>query len=221
MCSWLVHNSLQRIVREMDFLHHCRQRILCARLFSTCLKTTKPILHNISNSHLLNWHLKHCPNATLSAKPANINHINMWKCALFIGLWLRKYTYSRTYICKISKYHIIPPFLPLLLHPNICTTWHSWRWKKQMGAGGHQLLPVSQVTIVTSRLKPHVCIPRSCSGSARSCPFTSTPTDELGAKHDVITPIWLRTSHRTGKWSAVSCACLPRQGYSNKGSWPT
>lgn len=110
--------------------------------------------------------------------------------------------------------------LALLLHLNISTTWGSWRWKKQMGAGGHQLWPVSQVTmlaIVTSRLKPHVYIPRSCSGSAGSCPFTSTPTIELGAKHDVITPIWLGTRRRTGKWSAVSCACLPRQGYWNKG----
>lgn len=65
-----------------------------------------------------------------------------------------------------------------------------------MGAGGHQLWPVSQVTtlaIVTSRLKPHVYIPRSCSGSVGSCPFTSTPTNELGAKHNVITPIWLET----------------------------
>lgn len=109
--------------------------------------------------------------------------------------------------------------LPLLLHPNVCTTRDSRRWKKQMGAGGHQLLPVSQVTtlaIVISRLRPHVYIPRSCSGSAGSRPFTSTPTDELEAKHDVITPIWLRTSHRTGKWSAVSCACLLRQGYSTR-----
>lgn len=120
-------------------------------------------------------------------------------------------------VCKIShKTHI----LASLFHPNLFTTWDSWRWKKQMGAGGHQLWPVSQVTtlaIVTSRLKPHVYIPRSCSGSAGSCPFTSTPTNELGAKHDVITPIWLGTSRRTAEWSAVFCACLPRQGYSNKG----
>lgn len=89
-----------------------------------------------------------------------------------------------------------------------------------MGALGHQLWPVSQVTtlaIVTSRLKPHVYIPRSCSGSAGSCPFTSTPTNDLGAKHDVITPIWLGTRWRTGKWAGVSCPCLPRQGHSNKG----
>lgn len=106
--------------------------------------------------------------------------------------------------------------LALLLHPNITATWDVCRWKKQMCAGGHQLWPVSQVTtlaIVTSRLKPHVYIPRSCSGSAGSCPFTFTPTNELGAKHNVITPIWLGTSRRTGKWSA----CLPIQGYSNKG----
>lgn len=98
--------------------------------------------------------------------------------------------------------------------------WHSWRWKEQMGTRGHQLWPISQVTtltIVTSRFKPHVYIPRSCSGSAGSCPFTFTPTNELGAKHDVITPIWLRTSRRTGKWSAVSCACLPRQGSPSEG----
>lgn len=89
-----------------------------------------------------------------------------------------------------------------------------------MGAGGHQLWPISQVitlAIVTSRFKPHVYIPRSCAGSAGSCPFTFTPTNEFGAKHDVITPIWLRTSRRTGKWSAVSCACLPRQGSPSKG----
>lgn len=64
-----------------------------------------------------------------------------------------------------------------------------------MGAGGHQLLPVSQVTvltIVTSRLKRRVYILRSCSGSVGSCPFTPSPTNELGAKQDVITPIWLR-----------------------------
>lgn len=65
-----------------------------------------------------------------------------------------------------------------------------------MDAGGHQLWPVSQVTtlaIVTSRLKPLVYILRSCSGSVGSCPFTLTRTNELEAKHDVITPIWLGT----------------------------
>lgn len=84
-----------------------------------------------------------------------------------------------------------------------------------MGSGRHQLEPVSQVaalSIVTGRVEPRVNIPRSCSGSARSCPFTSkpppdphpVPSHELGAKHDVITPIWLQTCHGTGKWSPVS-----------------
>lgn len=78
---------------------------------------------------------------------------------------------------KIIKYHTLPGFSPGGFHPKtIYTSWDSWRLKKQMGAGGHQLEPVSQVTvraIVTSRLEPRVYIPRSCSGSARSCPFTS------------------------------------------------
>lgn len=76
-----------------------------------------------------------------------------------------------------------------------------------MGAGGHQLWPISQVTtpaIVARRLRPRVYIPRSCSGSAGSCPLTFTPYNELGAKHDVITPIWLRTNHKACKWSVVS-----------------
>lgn len=64
--------------------------------------------------------------------------------------------------------------------------------------------PLARSPLSQERLEPHVCIPRSCSGSARSCPFTYTPTNELGAKHDVITPIWLQTSPGTGQWSAVS-----------------
>lgn len=84
-----------------------------------------------------------------------------------------------------------------------------------MGAGGHQLLPVSQVsviTIVTSRLERHVYILRSCSGSVGSCPFTPSPTNELGAKQDVITPIWLRDQSQD--WQV---ACLPRRGCPTRG----
>lgn len=110
--------------------------------------------------------------------------------------------------------------LALVLHSDIFTTWDSWRWKKQMGAGGHQLWPVSQVTtlaIVTSRLKPHVYIPRSCSGSAGSCPFTFTPTNELGAKHDVITPIWSYDGQ-----VVCSLLCLsPHTRVLKQGQWPT
>lgn len=65
-----------------------------------------------------------------------------------------------------------------------------------MGAGGHQLLPVRQVavlTIVTSRLKHHVYILGSCSGSAGGhAPSPPGPTNELGAKQGVITAVWLR-----------------------------
>lgn len=117
-------------------------------------------------------------------------------------------------IIPCAKYHTTY-ILVLLLNLNMLTA-----SKEQMDAGGHQLWPISQVTtltIVTSRFKLHVYNPRSCSGSAGSCPFTFTPTSELGAKHDVITHIWLRTSRSTGKWSAVSCACLPRQGPLSKG----
>lgn len=108
----------------------------------------------------------------------------------------------------------------LKLHPNIMSSWESRSWSEQMDAGRYQLCPVSQVTtlaIVTSRLKPHAYIPRSCSGSVGSCPFTFTPTNDLGAKHDVITPIWQSPDCRTGKWRVVSFACVPRQGYLNKG----
>lgn len=122
---------------------------------------------------------------------------------------------------KIIKYPTLPGFSPGGFYPKtVYTSWDSWRLKKQMGAGGHQLEPVSQVTvlaIVTSRLEPRVYIPRSCSGSARSCPFTSKPppfTDELGAERDVITPIRPQTGHRTGKWSPLSC--LLRRGRSVK-----
>ena len=59
------------------------------------------------------------------------------------------------------------------------------------------------LAIVTSRLNPHVYILRSCSGSVGSCPFTFTPTNELGAKHDVITPIWLVVGLASGLLSPV------------------
>lgn len=55
-------------------------------------------------------------------------------------------------VCKISHMTI----LTFCLHLNEFPTWASWRWKKQMGAGGHQLWPISQVitlAIVTSRYK--------------------------------------------------------------------
>lgn len=43
------------------------------------------------------------------------------------------------------------------------------------------------------------------------------PTKELGAQHDVITPIWGETNRRTCKWSVLFCACLYRWDHSDKG----
>lgn len=145
----------------------------------------------------MKYQLKHCPKSSSPIYPV------------------------RGSLAEESEINAIAAFLPLLHHPNISSSWARRRRKKQMGAGGHQLWPVSQVTrlaIVTRRLEPHVYIPGSCSGSVGSWPFTSTPTIELGAKHDVITPIWLGTKSRD--WQVVcSLQCLspPRQGFSNKG----
>lgn len=121
---------------------------------------------------------------------------------------------------KYVKYDTVPTFWPCC--SNQISYKHMWLMevKETDGCWGHQLWPVSQVTtvaIVTSRLKSHFSIPRSCSGSAGSCPFTSTPHQWVRSQTQCNYTHLAGTSRRIGKWSAVSCACFPRQDHSNKG----
>lgn len=154
LSSLLVYDILQKILWAMDF-HITADKCFWMPLLSTCTNTT---------GVKFALHLRECPNAAILPL--------IWKKPLHIV------KVKNVSVFKISHNTCI---LTLLLHPNIITTRDSRRRREQMGAGGHQLWPVSQVTtlaIVTSRLEPHVYIPRSCSGSVGSCPFTSNPSKE-------------------------------------------